>query len=140
MAESHLNIAVKRIRKDRLAVAGFCLICLFALVALLDTISVPTGTRGACTFQPHGPRYPGQKAGGALLSPPLAKVGVLNRKEFTLNAPPSRHNIRGEDVFYNALKGIRTAFIIGIVPLIIASFFAVVFGLLAGYYGGWVEI
>ena len=50
-------------------------------------------------------------------SPPLAKTGVLNRQEFSLK---SRHllgtNNLGEDVLYNALKGVRTAFIIGIVP------------------------
>jgi peptide/nickel transport system permease protein len=73
-------------------------------------------------------------------SPPLAKTGVLNRKEYPLK---SLHllgtNNLGEDVLYKALKGVRTAFIIGIVPLAIAAFFAVIFGLLAGYYGGRVD-
>jgi len=73
-------------------------------------------------------------------SAPLVETGTLNRKEFPLK---SRHllgtNNLGEDVLYNALKGVRTAFIIGIVPLLIATFFAIIFGLLAGYYGGWID-
>jgi len=73
-------------------------------------------------------------------SPPLARTGILNRQEFPLK---SRHllgtNNLGEDVFYNALKGVRTAFIIGIVPSVIAAVFAILFGLLAGFYGGWID-
>ena len=42
-------------------------------------------------------------------------------------------------MLYNALKGVRTAFIIGIVPTLIAAFFAIILGLLAGYYGGWID-
>ena len=73
-------------------------------------------------------------------SPPLAETGVLNRQQFPLK---SRHllgtNNLGEDVLYNALKGVRTAFIIGIVPSVVAVSFAILLGLLAGYYGGWVD-
>lgn len=131
---------MKRIKKDRLAVAGFCAICLFAFVALLDTIPVPYRDAGGLHFSRTVLDTIAKKPPELSYSPPLAKVGVLNRKEFTLKGTHLLGtNIRGEDVFYDALKGVRTAFIIGIVPLIIAAFFAVVFGLLAGYYGGWVD-
>jgi len=46
VTESHLRIAIRRIRKDKLAVAGFIIICLFALVALLDIIPAPYRERG----------------------------------------------------------------------------------------------
>ncbi len=140
MAESHLLIATKRIRKDKLAVAGFCVICLFALVALLDVVPVPYRDAGGMHFDRTALDALAQKPVELSYSPPLARAGVLNRKEFALR---SSHllgtNIIGEDVLYDALKGVRTAFIIGIVPLVIAAFFAIVFGLLAGYYGGWVD-
>lgn len=140
MAESHLDIAIKRIKKDRLAVAGFCVICLFALVALIDIIPVPYRDAGGLHFDRTLLDTIAAKPIERSYSPPLAKVGVLNRKEFPLHATHLLGtNIRGEDVAYNALKGVRTAFIIGIVPLLIAAVFAVVFGLLAGYYGGWVD-
>jgi peptide/nickel transport system permease protein len=140
VAESHLHIAIKRIRKEKLAVAGFCVICLFALIALLDTVPAPYRDAGGMHFNRTVLDTLFQKPVERSYSPPLARTATLNRKEFTLK---STHvlgtNILGEDVLYDALKGVRTAFIIGIVPLIIASFFAVVFGLLAGYYGGWVD-
>jgi peptide/nickel transport system permease protein len=140
LAESHLKIAAKRIRKDRLAWAGFCVICLFALVALMDSIPLPQQSAGGLKWDRTVLDGLFQKEVERSYSPPLAEKGVLNRQEFALK---SRHllgtNNLGEDVFYNALKGVRTAFIIGIVPSLVAVFFAILLGLLAGYYGGWVD-
>jgi len=140
VAESHLKIAIRRIKKDSLAIAGFCVICAFAFIALLDVVPVPYRDAGGLHFNRTALDYLARKPVELSYSPPLARTGVLNRKEFTLH---SLHllgtNILGEDVLYDALKGVRTAFIIGIVPLVIAAFFAIVLGLLAGYYGGWVD-
>jgi len=140
LAESHLKIAVKRIKKDRLAVAGFCVICLFALIAILDSVPLPRRDVGGVKWTRTVLDALFQKEVEKSYSPPLAMSGVLNRKEFALE---SRHLLGtdnlGEDVFYNALKGVRTAFIIGIVPSVIAAFFAIILGLLAGYYGGWID-
>jgi len=121
-------------------VAGFCVICAFAFIALLDVVPVPYRDAGGLHFNRTALDYLARKPVELSYSPPLARTGVLNRKEFALH---SLHllgtNILGEDVLYDALKGVRTAFIIGIVPLVIAAFFAIVLGLLAGYYGGWVD-
>jgi peptide/nickel transport system permease protein len=140
VAQSHLKIAVKRITKDKLAVAGFCVICLFALIALLDSLPLPKLTAGRVQWNRTIIDVLFQKDVERSYSPPLADKGVLNRKEFPLQ---SHHLLGtdnlGEDVLYNALKGVRTAFIIGIVPSVIAAFFAIIFGLLAGFYGGWVD-
>jgi peptide/nickel transport system permease protein len=140
VAESHLHIAVKRVRRDGLAVAGFVVICLFAFIALLDIVPVPHREAGRTTWNRTVVDAVFRKDIERSYSSPLATTGELNRKTFVLK---SRHllgtNNLGEDVFYNALKGVRTAFIIGIVPLAIAAFFAVVLGLLAGYYGGWID-
>ena len=140
MAESHLKIAVRRIRRDKLAVAGFCVICLFTLIAVLDSVPLPRHDVGGVKWSRTVLDALFQKEVEMSYSPPMGKTGVLNRKEFQLM---SRHllgtNNLGEDVFYNALKGVRTAFIIGIVPSVIAAFFAIILGLLAGYYGGWID-
>ena len=119
MAESHLKIAMKRIRKEKLAVAGFFVICLFALVALLDTVPVPYRDAG-------GMHYFNRTVLDAL-SKSLWSVPIRHpspgRPCSTARSSrlKSRHllgtNILGEDVLYDALKGVRTAFIIGIVPL-----------------------
>ncbi len=140
MAESHLKIAIRRIRRDKLAVAGFCVIGLFASLAILDSIPLPRHDVAGVKWNRTVLDALFQKEVEMSYSPPLAKSGILNRKIFPLK---SSHllgtNNLGEDVLYNALKGVRTAFIIGIVPSVIAAFFAILFGLVAGYYGGWVD-
>ena len=45
----------------------------------------------------------------------------------------------GSDVLYRALKGIRTGLVIGGFTTLIAVPFAILFGVLAGYFGGWVD-
>ena len=45
----------------------------------------------------------------------------------------------GNDVFYQALKSVRTAFVIGTLATVATLPFAVVLGILAGYLRGWVD-
>jgi len=45
----------------------------------------------------------------------------------------------GIDVFYSAIKSIRTGLIIGVLTTLIVAPFAILFGILAGYFGGWVD-
>jgi peptide/nickel transport system permease protein len=45
----------------------------------------------------------------------------------------------GQDVLYNTLKGIRTALIIGVFTSLIAIPFALLFGIVAGYFGGLID-
>jgi peptide/nickel transport system permease protein len=45
----------------------------------------------------------------------------------------------GNDVLYQGLKSIRTAFVIGSLATLATLPFAIVLGVLAGYFGGWVD-
>lgn len=45
----------------------------------------------------------------------------------------------GQDVFYEAIKSIRTGLIIGTLTTLIMLPFAVLFGMMAGYFGGWID-
>jgi peptide/nickel transport system permease protein len=45
----------------------------------------------------------------------------------------------GQDVFYIALKSIRTGLIIGTLTTLIVTPFAIFCGVLAGYFGGWMD-
>jgi len=45
----------------------------------------------------------------------------------------------GNDVFYQALKSIRTAFVIGTLATLATLPFAVILGVVAGYFKGWVD-
>ncbi|MGZ5077150.1 MAG: ABC transporter permease, partial [Methylobacter sp.] len=45
----------------------------------------------------------------------------------------------GEDVFYQTLKSIRTGLVIGTLTTLIMLPMAIIFGILAGYFRGWVD-
>ena len=45
----------------------------------------------------------------------------------------------GNDVLYQALKSVRTAFVIGAISTLATLPFALVLGILAGYFKGWVD-
>jgi peptide/nickel transport system permease protein len=45
----------------------------------------------------------------------------------------------GEDIFYQAIKSIRTGLVIGSLTTLIMLPLALFFGLLAGFFGGWVD-
>jgi peptide/nickel transport system permease protein len=45
----------------------------------------------------------------------------------------------GNDVLYQALKSVRTAFVIGTLATLATLPFAVVFGIVAGYFRGWID-
>lgn len=45
----------------------------------------------------------------------------------------------GEDVLYEALKSIRTALVIGTLTTLLMIPFAILFGIAAGYFGGWID-
>jgi len=45
----------------------------------------------------------------------------------------------GQDVFYLGIKAVRTGLIIGTLTTLIVTPFAILFGVLAGYFGGWVD-
>ena len=45
----------------------------------------------------------------------------------------------GQDVFYQALKSVRTGLVIGTLTTLVMLPFAILMGLMAGYFGGWVD-
>jgi peptide/nickel transport system permease protein len=45
----------------------------------------------------------------------------------------------GQDVFYQVLKSIRTALVIGLVTTLVMLPLAVLLGIAAGYFGGWID-
>lgn len=61
------------------------------------------------------------------------------------SSPPSRLNWfgtdnRGFDVFAQIVHGARTALLVGIVSMGIASIIGIVLGSIAGYFGGWIDM
>ena len=60
-----------------------------------------------------------------------------------LSAPSFKHLLGtdelGRDVFSRILYGARVSLVIGIFPSVISLFIGIVLGLIAGYFGGWVD-
>ncbi|MHC4841081.1 MAG: ABC transporter permease [Planctomycetota bacterium] len=48
-------------------------------------------------------------------------------------------DIEGKPIQYKLLRGLRLAFVIGLIPTLISSIIAVVMGLTAGYFGKWID-
>ena len=57
----------------------------------------------------------------------------------TQNYHPLGTDKVGQDVLYQALKSIRTGMVIGLLATLIMLPAAIVLGLMAGYFGGWVD-
>jgi peptide/nickel transport system permease protein len=45
----------------------------------------------------------------------------------------------GGDIFYKLLKGTRTALVVGLIATMIVIPFAIIFGICAGFFGGWID-
>jgi peptide/nickel transport system permease protein len=71
----------------------------------------------------------------------LLLVAVVAAEAFVLSQ--SYHILgtdkTGRDVFYIALKSVRTGLIIGTLTTLIVTPFAILCGVLAGYFGGWID-
>lgn len=119
------------IRKRALAGLGWGLgagVLLFAAVGL-----------GAAATE----RIRRRKAALCWMSGFLTVIAVLLAEAITLNANGGYHILgtdkTGQDVFFIALKSVRTGLIIGTLTTLIVTPFAILFGVVAGYFGGWVD-
>ena len=80
----------------------------------------------------------------AILAPVLAPYGEAEQDLISrLQGPSAAHwfgtDELGRDVFSRILYGSRLSLTIGILPSIISLVVGIFFGLLAGYFGGWVD-
>ncbi len=78
----------------------------------------------------------------------LSKEMMLNEDGEIVNEKPALQHPRrhilgtdrvGNDVLYLSLKGVRTGMIIGAFTTLLVIPFAVFFGVIAGYFGGWID-
>ncbi len=133
------NTIFYNIWSNKTARVSFIIICLYVFVFLMDSITFPV-------FKSvnNNPIY--------IRSRSLLDVIYNPAREESYSAPFAKHqftdkttknkrfhiagtNISGEDVFRNALKGIKVAFTIGVLTTLIILPIGIFFGLIAGYYG-----
>lgn len=107
-----MQIALGRLRRSPLAIAGFVV---FTTIVLLS-----------------------------LLAPVIAPYGKNEIDLFSINAPPSADHWLGtdglgRDVMTRLLYGGRLSLWIGVTSALLTTLLGIVFGALAGFYGGWVD-
>jgi len=107
--------------------------------SVLDRLCVPLESRTEKTYSaPLAKR---------LLAKETIEEDVGERIELRRDYPPLRHpgwhllgtDKTGQDVFYITLKSVRTGLVVGGLTTLIAVPFAIFFGVVAGFFGGWID-
>lgn len=130
--------AYRRLAQNKIALVALTVICLYGTVAVLDSItwqdSITTESKTILD------RLFSKVVVERTYSAPLATMTTGEPHPHTL---VSRHLMgtdgNGRDVIFRALKGCRTAIIIGGLTSLIVLPIGLFFGLIAGYYGKTVD-
>lgn len=111
--KSQLRIAWGRFRRDRMALLGGTILCIVTLTAIFAPL-----------LSPH---HPYEMDVTKRLRPPGTAGYVLGADE------------AGRDILSRLLWGGRISLVTAVVPVLAATLVSIVIGLLAGFYGGWIE-
>lgn len=151
----------QQVRRNKMAMVACVVLILFSIIALLDSFHF----RPAVTQGNHQQRYYSANV-VSILDRILAPID--QHYEQTYSAPMATHsfvksNITlpsgqqnrvypqlsyfhilgtdkvGADVFYQSLKSVRTGIIIGTVTTLVMLPFALLLGMMAGFFGGWID-
>src|SRR3972149_2036985 len=163
--EGYMKEVWAHIKKDRLAVVCLSLLCLYGVVALIDsirwrdTLPVEKSSARGNIFSPQplsildrimaGRREHSEKTFSAPFATHLYVKETMEMPDgkTVRDYPPLQYprshwlgtDKVGSDVLFSALKGIRTGVVIGTGTTIIIIPFAIFFGVLAGYFGGFID-
>ncbi len=109
--------SLRLVMQDSFAVVGVAILILFVLIALFAPL-----------IAPHDPFKAMMTESGRLarLRPPSAEY-LMGTTGF------------GNDVLSQFLHGFRVALLVGLVAAVAVGFISTVFGVLSGYFGGWVD-
>lgn len=127
--------AYRRLRRNRVAMVTLCILCVYAGIALIDSIGwTSTTTHDRQTIADVIFQRPAERT----YSAPLAAETTGEPTPHKL-IKPGTHLLGtdqlGNDVLYKTLKGARTAVVVGGFTSLMATPIALFLGLLAGYYG-----
>ena len=125
--------ALNRLRRDRVGLVCAALVALFLLLGLADCFQIAPRTSLLDDAFRNVPREEGYSA-------PLARMTYNER-----DAKPLKGwhllgtDLLGKDVFFQTLKGCKTALIIGGLTSLIYIPFGALLGILSGYFRRWVD-
>ena len=120
------QIALMRLRRDRVAKGSGVVIVLLLLIAVFSPLLVK--------LLGHPPNEFHQNLIDPALSTPKGKFGGINR-HYLLGADP----VFGRDVFSRIITGARISLLVALLSTTVAVVMGTVLGITAGYFGGWVD-
>lgn len=153
--DHHFRTAWRQVMRKKVAVVSFIILILYGIVGLLDSIHLvvksPDHRSSVMSLFDYLARpltTHDEKTYSAPLATHLYSKEFVTAPDGTIKReyPPVQYPYHllgtdriGQDVLYETLKSIRTGLIIGTLTTLIILPFAVLFGMCAGYYRGWVD-
>jgi peptide/nickel transport system permease protein len=139
--KSPWRIAGRRLVRNRLAMASLVLFVLIVLVSLLAPVYAhdiahndPFGSNVSGTTVVNGKRVDVLQQGGGALGIGETPIGPTWQSNYFMGA-----DNQGRDVTARVLYGGRSSLQIGVASAVICCLVALVLGLIAGFFRGWVD-
>jgi peptide/nickel transport system permease protein len=120
------QIAWRRLKRDKVAIGGACVVIFLIVIAILAPVL--TKWWGHPIDEYHIDQI------DPTLSTPLGKFGGIS-KDFLLGVEPTS----GRDVFSRILFGAQTSLSVAFLAAFVSTIVGTVLGLAAGFLGGWVD-
>lgn len=118
--------AVRRLRRNKMAMAGIIFLLFLAIVAILAPV-----------IAPHNPVRTDVAAAGTYRLPAWSS-DVNPLRDGTWEYPFGTDSI-GRDVFSRLVYGTRVSLVVGFIPMMVILLIGIPIGLAAGYFGGIVD-
>nr|WP_257347352.1 ABC transporter permease [Pseudalkalibacillus decolorationis] len=118
MKNNKYRTYIKKLIKSKTGIVGFVLVLSICFIAMLAPLLAP--------YDPYK-----INAAQMLIPPVWIDGGTSNHILGTDNL--------GRDILSRLIYGSRISIIVGILSVVVAGFIGVVFGLIAGYYGGFID-
>ena len=120
------QIAWRRLRRDRVAIAGGVTVVVLILMAIFAPVIV--GVLG------HPPNDFHQNLVDANTQMPIGAWGGMSR-DYLFGVEP----VNGRDLFSRIMYGARISLLIAFLATLLSVAIGVLMGIVAGYFGGWID-
>ncbi|MGX2994380.1 ABC transporter permease [Streptomyces sp. JNUCC 64] len=120
------RIAWERLKRDKLALSGGVVVLLLVLVAVF----APLITK----LYGQDPNVYHEDLIDPLMSTPVGSLGGMSGEHWFGVEP-----VNGRDIFARIVHGARISLLVGFASALVAVVIGTVLGVLAGYFGGWLD-